>query len=134
MGSLFFMMKNWWWWWWWWWLCIGSGFISSNMYQHGFYSSMIKLPADYTAGVVVAFYVSRRPFIFICLITIKWFLYKNSSLFFWEVVSFIVVLHDCYFFFTFWPECFIIIVLDHEFNTFDLIIQLLFCFVLFIMC
>jgi xyloglucan:xyloglucosyl transferase len=37
----------------------GSGFISSNMYQHGFYSSMIKLPADYTAGVVVAFYTSN---------------------------------------------------------------------------
>ncbi|CAN6999422.1 hypothetical protein IGI04_019644 [Brassica rapa subsp. trilocularis] len=37
----------------------GSGFISSNMYQHGFYSSMIKLPADYTAGLVVAFYTSN---------------------------------------------------------------------------
>ncbi|TVU33559.1 hypothetical protein EJB05_25384, partial [Eragrostis curvula] len=37
----------------------GSGFISSSMYQHGFFSASIKLPSDYTAGVVVAFYVSR---------------------------------------------------------------------------
>ncbi|AQK60859.1 putative xyloglucan endotransglucosylase/hydrolase protein 30 [Zea mays] len=35
----------------------GSGFISSSMYQHGFFSASIKLPSDYTAGVVVAFYV-----------------------------------------------------------------------------
>jgi xyloglucan:xyloglucosyl transferase len=27
------------------------------MYQHGFFSASIKLPSDYTAGVVVAFYV-----------------------------------------------------------------------------
>ena len=38
---------------------IGSGFISSNMYQHGFFSSLIKLPGAYTAGLVVAFYVSH---------------------------------------------------------------------------
>ncbi|XP_010519083.1 PREDICTED: probable xyloglucan endotransglucosylase/hydrolase protein 30 [Tarenaya hassleriana] len=37
----------------------GSGFISSNMYQHGFFSAMVKLPADYPAGVVVAFYTSN---------------------------------------------------------------------------
>ena len=36
----------------------GSGFISSSMYQHGFFSAKIKLPSDYTAGIVVAFYVS----------------------------------------------------------------------------
>jgi hypothetical protein len=29
------------------------------MYQHGLFSASIKLPSDYTAGVVVAFYVSR---------------------------------------------------------------------------
>ncbi|KAG8076643.1 hypothetical protein GUJ93_ZPchr0006g40766 [Zizania palustris] len=29
------------------------------MYQHGFFSASIKLPSDYTAGVVVAFYVSN---------------------------------------------------------------------------
>ncbi|PKI45758.1 hypothetical protein CRG98_033891 [Punica granatum] len=29
------------------------------MYQHGFYSAKIKLPSDYTAGVVVAFYTSN---------------------------------------------------------------------------
>ncbi|XP_043694303.1 probable xyloglucan endotransglucosylase/hydrolase protein 30 [Telopea speciosissima] len=37
----------------------GSGFISSNLYNHGFFSANIKLPADYTAGVVVAFYTSN---------------------------------------------------------------------------
>jgi hypothetical protein len=36
----------------------GSGFISSDYYLHGFFSASIKLPRDYTAGVVVAFYVS----------------------------------------------------------------------------
>lgn len=36
----------------------GSGFISSDLYNHGFFSAKIKLPSDYTAGVVVAFYVS----------------------------------------------------------------------------
>ncbi|OMO93390.1 Glycoside hydrolase, family 16 [Corchorus olitorius] len=29
------------------------------MYQHGFFSAKIKLPADYTAGIVVAFYTSN---------------------------------------------------------------------------
>lgn len=37
----------------------GSGFVSHDLYLHGFFSSSIKLPADYTAGVVVAFYVSH---------------------------------------------------------------------------
>lgn len=37
----------------------GSGFISQDLYLHGFFSASIKLPADYTAGVVVAFYVSN---------------------------------------------------------------------------
>ncbi|XP_022772261.1 probable xyloglucan endotransglucosylase/hydrolase protein 30 [Durio zibethinus] len=37
----------------------GSGFISSSMYQHGFFSAKIKLPSDYTAGIVVAFYTSN---------------------------------------------------------------------------
>ncbi|PKA55728.1 putative xyloglucan endotransglucosylase/hydrolase protein 30 [Apostasia shenzhenica] len=37
----------------------GSGFISSDLYYHGFFSASIKLPSDYTAGVVVAFYVSN---------------------------------------------------------------------------
>ncbi|CAM0947320.1 unnamed protein product [Alopecurus aequalis] len=37
----------------------GSGFISSSMYHHGFFSASIKLPSDYTAGVVVAFYTSN---------------------------------------------------------------------------
>ncbi|XP_020597378.1 probable xyloglucan endotransglucosylase/hydrolase protein 30 [Phalaenopsis equestris] len=35
----------------------GSGFISSDLYYHGLFSASIKLPSDYTAGVVVAFYV-----------------------------------------------------------------------------
>ncbi|XP_021887194.1 probable xyloglucan endotransglucosylase/hydrolase protein 30 [Carica papaya] len=37
----------------------GSGFISSSMYHHGLFSAMIKLPSDYTAGIVVAFYTSN---------------------------------------------------------------------------
>ncbi|GMJ12530.1 xyloglucan endotransglucosylase/hydrolase 30, xyloglucan endotransglycosylase 4 [Hibiscus trionum] len=37
----------------------GSGFISSSMYSHGFFSAKIKLPSDYTAGIVVAFYTSN---------------------------------------------------------------------------
>ncbi|KAF9625200.1 hypothetical protein IFM89_020120 [Coptis chinensis] len=37
----------------------GSGFISSDLYQYGFFSAKIKLPSDYTAGVVVAFYMSN---------------------------------------------------------------------------
>lgn len=36
----------------------GAGFVSQDLYLHGFFSASIKLPADYTAGVVVAFYVS----------------------------------------------------------------------------
>ncbi|OAY70631.1 putative xyloglucan endotransglucosylase/hydrolase protein 30, partial [Ananas comosus] len=36
-----------------------SGFISSDMYLHGFFSASIKLPSDYTAGIVVAFYTSN---------------------------------------------------------------------------
>ncbi|KAK6934938.1 Glycoside hydrolase family 16 [Dillenia turbinata] len=37
----------------------GSGFISSNYYDHGFFSAKIKLPGDHTAGIVVAFYTSN---------------------------------------------------------------------------
>ncbi|KAI4328023.1 hypothetical protein L6164_020420 [Bauhinia variegata] len=37
----------------------GSGFISSNMYQYGFFSARIKLPSAYTAGICVAFYTSN---------------------------------------------------------------------------
>ncbi|KAL0905773.1 hypothetical protein M5K25_024211 [Dendrobium thyrsiflorum] len=37
----------------------GSGFISSNLYYHGLFSASIKLPSAYTAGVVVAFYMSN---------------------------------------------------------------------------
>lgn len=41
-----------------WWIYVGSGFVSSNMYQHGFFSANIKLPSNYSAGICVAFYVS----------------------------------------------------------------------------
>ncbi|PON85436.1 Xyloglucan endotransglucosylase/hydrolase [Trema orientale] len=37
----------------------GSGFISSSLYHHGFFSANIKLPSDYTAGICVAFYTSN---------------------------------------------------------------------------
>ncbi|XP_026663997.2 probable xyloglucan endotransglucosylase/hydrolase protein 30 isoform X2 [Phoenix dactylifera] len=36
-----------------------SGFISTEMYHHGLFSASIKLPSDYTAGIVVAFYTSN---------------------------------------------------------------------------
>jgi xyloglucan:xyloglucosyl transferase len=37
----------------------GSGFKSSDMYNNGLFSAKIKLPSDYTAGIVVAFYTSN---------------------------------------------------------------------------
>nr|GLL40815.1 probable xyloglucan endotransglucosylase/hydrolase protein 30 [Ipomoea trifida] len=37
----------------------GSGFRSSDLYSHGFFSAKIKLPSDYTAGIVVAFYTTN---------------------------------------------------------------------------
>lgn len=47
-------------------LFAGSGFVSQDLYLHGFFSASIKLPADYTAGVVVAFYVSFYLLSFLC--------------------------------------------------------------------
>lgn len=37
----------------------GSGFKSSDLYSYGFFSAKIKLPSDYAAGVVVAFYTTN---------------------------------------------------------------------------
>ncbi|TMW86303.1 hypothetical protein EJD97_021599 [Solanum chilense] len=37
----------------------GAGFVSQDLYLHGLFSASIKLPEDYTAGVVVAFYMSN---------------------------------------------------------------------------
>ncbi|KAL5552912.1 hypothetical protein UlMin_040313 [Ulmus minor] len=37
----------------------GSGLLSKNMYNYGFFSAAIKLPAGLTSGVVVAFYLSN---------------------------------------------------------------------------
>ncbi|XP_042456883.1 probable xyloglucan endotransglucosylase/hydrolase protein 28 [Zingiber officinale] len=37
----------------------GAGFASQDLYLHGFFSGSIKLPSDYAAGVVVAFYMSN---------------------------------------------------------------------------
>lgn len=37
-----------------------SGFHSKQMYMHGHFQSSIKLPANYTAGVVVTFYTSNN--------------------------------------------------------------------------
>ncbi|KAF6140517.1 hypothetical protein GIB67_035544 [Kingdonia uniflora] len=38
----------------------GAGFVSQDLYLHGFFSASIKLPSeDYSAGVVVAFYMSN---------------------------------------------------------------------------
>ncbi|RRT70704.1 hypothetical protein B296_00004335 [Ensete ventricosum] len=38
---------------------MGAGFASQDLYLHGFFSASVKLPADYAAGVVVAFYMSN---------------------------------------------------------------------------
>ncbi|KAK8682872.1 hypothetical protein V6N13_038953 [Hibiscus sabdariffa] len=40
----------------------GSTFVSQDLYLHCYFSTSIKLPADYTAGVVVAFYESSSMF------------------------------------------------------------------------
>ncbi|XP_042380107.1 uncharacterized protein LOC121972512 [Zingiber officinale] len=37
-----------------------AAFASQDLYLHGFFSASIKLPSDYVAGVVVAFYHLRR--------------------------------------------------------------------------
>lgn len=37
----------------------GSGIVSQQKYHYGFFSAAIKLPAGYSAGVVVAFYMSN---------------------------------------------------------------------------
>ncbi|CAK7329115.1 unnamed protein product [Dovyalis caffra] len=37
----------------------GSGFLSQDMYLHSYFSASIKLPGNYTAGVVVTFYTSN---------------------------------------------------------------------------
>ncbi|EPS65144.1 hypothetical protein M569_09632 [Genlisea aurea] len=37
----------------------GSGFVSQDVYSNGFFSASVKLPGDYTAGVVVALYLSN---------------------------------------------------------------------------
>ncbi|CAK9137783.1 unnamed protein product [Ilex paraguariensis] len=37
----------------------GSGLASKNRYYYGFFSAAIKLPAGFTSGVVVAFYLSN---------------------------------------------------------------------------
>ncbi|XP_039124809.1 probable xyloglucan endotransglucosylase/hydrolase protein 27 isoform X2 [Dioscorea cayenensis subsp. rotundata] len=37
----------------------GAGFASQDLFLHGFFSASIKLPSHYTAGVVVAFYMSN---------------------------------------------------------------------------
>uniref|UniRef100_A0A1D1Y0H0 Xyloglucan endotransglucosylase/hydrolase n=1 Tax=Anthurium amnicola TaxID=1678845 RepID=A0A1D1Y0H0_9ARAE len=37
----------------------GSGFVSRDKYYYGFFSAAIKLPPSYSAGVVVAFYMSN---------------------------------------------------------------------------
>uniref|UniRef100_A0A0D9XDF6 Xyloglucan endotransglucosylase/hydrolase n=1 Tax=Leersia perrieri TaxID=77586 RepID=A0A0D9XDF6_9ORYZ len=37
----------------------GAGFASQDVFLHGFFSAAIKLPSDYAAGVVVAFYLSN---------------------------------------------------------------------------
>ncbi|KAK9277744.1 hypothetical protein L1049_007291 [Liquidambar formosana] len=37
----------------------GSGLVSQNKYHYGFFSAAIKLPAGFSSGVVVAFYMSN---------------------------------------------------------------------------
>ncbi|XP_058743144.1 uncharacterized protein LOC131615957 isoform X4 [Vicia villosa] len=40
----------------------GFGFASQDIYLHGYFSASIKLPSDYTAGIVVAFYAEKATF------------------------------------------------------------------------
>lgn len=42
----------------------GSGFLSKNKYYYGFFSAAIKLPAGFSSGVVVAFYVKKASWSF----------------------------------------------------------------------
>ncbi|KAG6495699.1 hypothetical protein ZIOFF_043525 [Zingiber officinale] len=53
---------------------IGAAFASQDLYLHGFFSASIKLPSDYMAGVVVAFYsLLRRDGLRNCpRITLQW--------------------------------------------------------------
>ncbi|KAK9000794.1 hypothetical protein V6N11_081280 [Hibiscus sabdariffa] len=41
-----------------------SGFVSQDLYLHGYFSASIKLSVDYTAGVVVAFYIVGQDFVY----------------------------------------------------------------------
>ncbi|KAG6527516.1 hypothetical protein ZIOFF_009626 [Zingiber officinale] len=41
---------------------IGAAFASQDLYIHGFFSASIRLPSDYVAGVVVAFYIDEEQF------------------------------------------------------------------------
>lgn len=66
-----------------WFLTLGSGFISSSLYDHGFFSSSIKLPSNYTAGVVVAFYV--RPQISNNCFNFDFLILSNTFFFFFFV-------------------------------------------------
>ncbi|PWA54851.1 concanavalin A-like lectin/glucanase domain, Xyloglucan endotransglucosylase/hydrolase [Artemisia annua] len=45
----------------------GAGFRSSDLYNHGLFSAKIKLPSDYTAGIVVAFYTCGDPYLMVML-------------------------------------------------------------------
>lgn len=36
----------------------GSGIVSKNKYYYGFFNAAMKLPAGFTSGIVIAFYVS----------------------------------------------------------------------------
>ncbi|KAL8138118.1 hypothetical protein V2J09_004119 [Rumex salicifolius] len=40
----------------------GSGLVSNSKYLYGFFSAAMKLPAGYTSGLVVAFYLSNSEF------------------------------------------------------------------------
>lgn len=63
-----------------WGVFAGSGFVSHDLYLHGYFSASIKLPSDYTAGVVVAFYVS-------IFASIRW-LYESDTPFFFFMSHF----------------------------------------------
>ncbi|KAG4921112.1 hypothetical protein JHK82_050051 [Glycine max] len=41
-------------------MIIGSGFVSNDLYLHKYFSASIKLFADYTTGVMVAFYINHE--------------------------------------------------------------------------
>lgn len=64
--------------------CTGAGLVSKNKYYYGFFNAAMKLPAGFTSGIVIAFYVS-----FSLLHTLK----ENTNIFYAFLLSMLVYKH-----------------------------------------